>query len=99
MDYEIQIQDVAPHTLAAVRGQATVTELAEAIPRLFDQVYAFLKTSDVSQDGHNVVVYADDEGHFEAGVEVAAAFEGDGRIVCSTTPGGRVAATSLCRLI
>jgi effector-binding domain-containing protein len=60
---------------------------------LLDQVYAFLKTSDVKQDGHNVMLYKDDVPNVEVGVQVDRAFASEGPVVASVLPTGEAAMT------
>ena len=56
-------------------------------------MYAFLRTSDVRQTGHNVMLYKDDVPNVEVGVEVEGPFASDGPVVSSTLPAGETAMT------
>lgn len=60
---------------------------------LLDEVYAFLKDSDVKQDGHNIMLYKDDVPNVEVGVQVKTRFLPQGRVVPSVLPAGEVAMT------
>lgn len=104
MDRKVEITKVAECLLAAISDNATSSNLREKIVPLFDQVYAFLRRSDVEQTGHNVVLYWDEEDkqllftegglRIEAGVQISERFEGDGTVSCGATPAGTVATTS-----
>lgn len=91
MSHQISVVDVAPRPLAVVRERTAWEELPSTIVRLLDQVYAFLKTASVVQNGHNIVVYLDNTPSVEIGVEVSGTFEPEGNVVASTTPAGRAA--------
>jgi effector-binding domain-containing protein len=70
-------------------------------PRLLDEVYGFVRPRpelggpDPGKRWQNVMLYTDDVPNVEVGVLVGASFEGDGRVVVSQLPGGRVARTML----
>jgi effector-binding domain-containing protein len=101
MPYDVQVKQVRPRPIAAARRRATARDLGRCIGECFDAVYDFLTHAPVRQAGHNIVLYwnapdgnllATEEGvPIEAGVQVAAAFEDTGNVVCSATPGGTVA--------
>ena len=102
--YEMQIQQVAPQTLAAVRGQANSKNVGEVIVTSLNQVWAFIKANEISHRGLNVAVYCPDTSNpgcfftaegvpVEVGVLINAPFESSGEVLCSATPGGRVAGT------
>ena len=48
---------------------------------MLDQVWAFLRDSDLRTDGHNVMFYKDDVPNVEVGVQVTQAFMPSGRVV------------------
>jgi effector-binding domain-containing protein len=88
--------------LAAARGHGNAQNYVAQLFELLDEVWKFLRANrQVPGAGLNVFLYLDeDEKGFlhtdqglpiEAGVTVAAPFEGAGRVVCSSTPGGTVA--------
>jgi effector-binding domain-containing protein len=102
MRYDVQIREVKPHPLAAARGRGNVQNYLTRLFALLDEVWRFLKASPrVVNPGCNVFLYWNEEDKdlfhtdegipIEAGVQVAAPFEGAGRVVCSATPGGTVA--------
>jgi effector-binding domain-containing protein len=103
---EVEVREVAPQTLAVVRGRANAGNVGARIGEYLSEVWAFLKASglkpaEVEHSGHNVVIYLNQEGKsllftdegvpIEAGVQMAAPFEGRGRVVCSASPGGTAA--------
>ena len=104
MDRRIEISEVAEQLLAVATDNATTSNLRDKITPLFDQVYAFLKSADVKQTGHNVILYWDERDkqlifsetglRIQAGVQISVPFEGDGIVSCSATPGGTVATTT-----
>jgi effector-binding domain-containing protein len=102
MPYEIQIREVAPQALASARGHGNAENFVPQLFALLDEVWRFLKANpQVKHEGLNVFLYFDkgdkclldtEQGlPIEAGVKVAAPFEGAGKVVCSATPGGTVA--------
>lgn len=98
MSYEIQIVEAAPTVLASVQKRVAWRQLPVEIPRLLDQVWAFLRAdgAPVRPAGHNVCVYrrADAEGcELEAGVQVSGPFADAGAVRCSSTPSGRAVST------
>jgi effector-binding domain-containing protein len=79
--------------LAVVAASTTWPEFPTLWGKLLDEVYAFLKTSGVTKEGHNVFVYKDDQPNVEIGVQVDAPFAPKGRVVPSALPAGEVAMT------
>jgi hypothetical protein len=78
-------------TPTAVVGQATTwKEFPGLWSQLLDEVWAFVRGSDLSP-GRNVMVYKDDVPNVEVGVEVAGTFAPHGRVVPSLLPAGRAA--------
>jgi effector-binding domain-containing protein len=91
--YEVQVVRATARPTAVV-AQATTWDAFPSLWRhLLDQVYAFLETGDVSQTGHNVMLYKDDVPNVEVGVEVNAAFTSSGPVVASCLPAGEAAMT------
>jgi effector-binding domain-containing protein len=101
VDYEVVKVEMPPHTLAAVRETVKLSDLAEKIAPLLGEVWDFIKASDISMTGHNVIVYssegrgADGELSFDAlfGVEVRGVFNPTRRVIDAATPGGPTAKT------
>lgn len=103
MRYEVEIRQVTRQHLAVMRARATYQDLGGKIRNILadNAVYAFIEKAGISPYGHNVIVYWDEEEKsllstdeglmIEVGVQVASAFQSDGRVTCSATPGGTVA--------
>jgi effector-binding domain-containing protein len=93
MEYQIQVQSLAPQPLAVVRLRASAAELSRVIPAACGEVWAFVRAVPIENAGRHVAVYLDAEINIECGVEVAGPFPSDGRVVPSATPSGRIAST------
>jgi effector-binding domain-containing protein len=94
MPYQIELRQIAPQLLAVVRDVATSDTLVQKI--LGSPVWTYLGAHGIKSGGHNIVVYFDEgrpEFRVEIGADVFAPFEGSDGVVCSATPGGRVATT------
>lgn len=85
----IQLLSVAPQTTAVIRDRVTPRELPRFVPAACGEVWTFMRSSGQPKPGRNVALYFGD-GQVEVGVE-AAAFTGNGRVICSQIPGGLVA--------
>ena len=99
MPYEIRLEDVAARPLATVRASVPVGDVVTAWRPALDKVWAFLRRHDgLRTDGHNIFVYHHpvEPGalmEVDFGVEVSRPFPGEGEIVLTQTPAGRVART------
>ena len=93
MDYDVEVVTTTVRPTAVVCRATTWDEFPGLWKQLLDQVYAFLRTSDVRQAGHNVMVYLDDVPNVEVGVEVTASFVSSGPVVSSALPVGEAAVT------
>ena len=94
MLYRIELRQVAPQLLAVVRDVATSATLVQKI--LGSPVWNYLRAQGIRSGGHNVVFYFDEgrpEFRIEIGADVLTPFEGSDGVLCSATPGGRVATT------
>lgn len=91
--YTITTMRTTERPTAVVAAATTWQEFPRLWKTLLDEVYAFLKNSDVKQDGHNIMLYKDDVPNVEVGVQVAGLFERKGRVVPSVLPAGEVAMT------
>jgi effector-binding domain-containing protein len=94
----IELVDVAPVPLAAVRRTTLRAELGRTIMSGLDAVYALLRSRAADGLGHNVVVYragtgwqADDTLQIEVGVQTAAPIAPEGEVLALTSPSGRAA--------
>ena len=93
----VDLRTVAPQ-LAAVRDVTVVhAELAAAIYRCLDDVWAFIRAEGDLAQGHNVVVYRGDPNAgpapVEIGVQVGRPFDGPtpAGVRCAELPAGRAA--------
>ncbi|MEA2827334.1 MAG: hypothetical protein QOG43_1773 [Actinomycetota bacterium] len=91
MGPDVHIVTVAARSTAVARRSTTWAEFPTVWRVLLDQVYAFLGTHEVSQTGHNVMLYQDDVPNVEVGVEVEGPFASDGPVVSSALPAGETA--------
>jgi effector-binding domain-containing protein len=89
----IQVTHVAPLPTAVVRRRATIQQLAQVIPDGCGEVWKFLRAAGAPRPDRNVAVYFDGGINLECGVIVDQPFTSSGTVVCSATPGGRVATT------
>lgn len=99
--YDVQIQTVKPHLLAAVQGIAHGGNLVPQLFQLLDKVWKFLKANPaVKNEGLNVFLYNGEPGNdllhngsglpVVAGVIVPNRFPDAGELKCLATPAGRV---------
>ena len=103
MSYTVRSVEVVEGPLAVTSYTVTGDELGGKIIPMFDQVYAWLKESEVEQTGHNVIVYWDrgeqgllfteDGVPIDVGVQISTSFESSGPISCTETPAGTAATT------
>jgi effector-binding domain-containing protein len=89
----IELVTTAERATAVVRCATTWDAFPSLWRELLDDVYAFLATSGVRQEGHNVMLYLDDVPNVEVGVEVSGPFPPAGRVVPSVLPAGEAAMT------
>jgi effector-binding domain-containing protein len=97
MTYTVELQQVTPRALAAVRDRMPVREVPARFMPLLDQVYAAARAHAIPLDGQNVFVYRDDaSGRMDVafGVGVRAPFAPVGRVEPVEVPGGTVATTT-----
>lgn len=103
MEYAISLTEIEATYLAAVRATVTRQTLGATIRQILtaNKIYPFIQSAGLQKAGHNVIVYENDrsrnsgnEFEIEVGVQVAGPFEGNGEVICSSTPAGR-AATAL----
>lgn len=94
MDYDIRVAQQTSTHLAVVRRIASLQELPTVVPDACGTVWKFIQASNTPDAGRNVAIYLDDKINLEIGVEVAAPITGDGEVVASSTPSGKVAATT-----
>jgi hypothetical protein len=82
---------VVPQPTAVVAERTSWAAFPALWPRVLDEVWAAVRSSDGIAPGRNVMLYLDDVPSVEIGVEVAGPFEAIGRVVPSALPAGRAA--------
>jgi len=99
LTYDV-VTEVAPaRPIAAVRRRVRVGDVTTTWRPALDQVWAFLRRHEgLRTDGHNVFVYhhaarPGEPMDVDFGVQVIGAFEGEGEVVSTQTPAGKVAST------
>jgi effector-binding domain-containing protein len=90
-----EIETRAEQPYVAIRTQVTMEDLGTVVPPLNQQVFAWLGEHGAAPAGapfwkYNVIDMAG-KLEIEAGVSVAAAVAGDGRVVSGVLPAGRYA--------
>lgn len=93
MNAGVSVQSVESRPTAVVVRTTTWAEFPHQWRTMLDEVYAFLRTSDVHQTGHNVMLFHDDVPTVEVGVEVTGTFASRGAVVSSHLPAGETATT------
>lgn len=93
MHYDVKVTANAESPTAVVAATTTWERFPTQWKQMLDQVWAFLRDSDLRTDGHNVMLYKDDVPNVEVGVQVTRSFTAAGPVVPSRLPGGRVART------
>lgn len=93
MGSDVRLVATTERPTAVVAQQTTWSEFPSLWRDLLEQVYAFLKESDVRQERHNIMLYEDDVPDVEVGVEVSGRFSPSGRVVPSVLPSGPTAMT------
>jgi effector-binding domain-containing protein len=97
MPADVSIQTVPARTIAAVRRQVRIPEIARAWKPALDQVWAFLKQNPgLHTGGHNIFLYhhpANMESPMDVdfGVEVTRLFSPSREVFSTETPAGTVA--------
>lgn len=93
MNYRVEVATVVATPTAVVAETTTWERFPNQWKGMLDQVWAFLRDTDLRTDGHNVMLYKDDVPNVEVGVQVTRPFAPAGRVIPSTLPAGRVART------
>jgi hypothetical protein len=94
--YVVSLVTGLPQVIAAARQRTTFQRISAEIGKLLEAPWALIAAQpDLRTDGHNVAMYWDDQGDgaIEVGVHVVRRFAETAVVVCSETPGGRVATT------
>jgi effector-binding domain-containing protein len=88
---QVELLLVEPLHIAVVRDRVAPGDLARFVRAACGEVWTFVREAGLPTPGRNLALHLDAAGSVECGVEVSAPFPGNGRILCSQTPGGRVA--------
>ncbi|MFO0808817.1 MAG: GyrI-like domain-containing protein [Gemmataceae bacterium] len=88
---QVNVVRVEAQPTAVVRFEATRAELPRLIQAACGETWNFAKTAPGLKPGRHVAVYLKCLTDIECGVEVAGPFEGNGRVVPSSTPAGLAA--------
>jgi effector-binding domain-containing protein len=97
MPYEVEVREVQPQPVAAIRMTTTMAGIGAAVGQIFPEVSACLERQGVTPSGPPFVRYhsfEDDAIDLEAGLPVATAVTGEGEVSPGELPGGRVALTT-----
>lgn len=86
----ISLLTLDPQPVAVIRTPAPPAERSEIVPRLCGEVFAFARAAGLSP-GRMFALYREGTHDLEVGVEVAAPFLGNERVVSSALPAGEVA--------
>ena len=86
----VRLEQSGGTALAVIRRRVSKAELATVVPEGCGLVWKFVRARKL-EGGRHVALYWDGSIRLEVGVEVAAAFDGDGEVVPSATPAGLVA--------
>lgn len=95
--YEVSIRDVEAQTTAVVRTRSRQSELSSVVPAGCGAAWNYARAAGLPKPGHNIALYrdyVDGEMTVEAGAEMTAPIEGDGNVIASSLPAGRVATTT-----
>jgi len=94
MGYEVRVEKIdEPRPLAVVKLVARPEEFSRVVPKYCGVVWNALKAKGVKGAGRHIAIYRDEVVNLEVGVELEAAFAGDGQVVGSSIPVGMVAST------
>src|SRR5215510_7698855 len=87
----VRLETLPARRLAVVRRRANASELSRIVPEGCGLVWNYLREHQITGAGRHVALYRDAEINLEIGVELDAPFAGNGSVVASATPAGRVA--------
>jgi effector-binding domain-containing protein len=93
MTYAVTVQDVEARPTAVVAATATWREYPSLWKPMLDEVWACLRAAGIHRGCRNIMLYLDDTPSVEVGVELLQPCPLTGRVVSSSLPAGRVAAT------
>jgi len=96
MAYEIEVRELQPQTVVAVRVSVPVEAIPTIMGEVFGEVYAYVGRAGLTPAGMPYARYHSfgaEEMDMEVGSPVAGPAEGEGRIVSGELPGGTAAVT------
>ena len=73
-EYEVRLEDVDPVPTAVVAQVTSWPDFPTVWKRLLDEVYEVARQGDITQAGHNVMLYLDDRPSVEVGIQVTGPF-------------------------
>jgi effector-binding domain-containing protein len=96
VDYEFDIVEIEPVTLAVTEAIVKQPDIPKRIIGLFDIVYTWLREADVQQTGHNYAIYCmvADGMLMQVGFPVSGRFTDGGAVQCIELRGGKAAHTT-----
>jgi len=92
LNTSVRVEVLGSIPLLVTRRRALPSEFSRIVPEACGTVWKFVKTQEIQGAGRHVAIYLDGHVNLEVGVEMAAPCAGQGEIVASKTPAGRVAA-------
>lgn len=93
MNYEVELRQAQGGPIAVVHRRACQDEFSRVVPAACGEVWNFVRAAGIPNPSRHVAVYLGGLITVEVGVKVAAPFQSDGDVFCSTTPVGLVATT------
>jgi hypothetical protein len=94
MTYEVRLETSVGAPIAVVHRRAERAQLGAVVQAACGLVWNVLKTQHVSGVGRHLAIYWDEAINLDVGVEVAAAFAGEGEVVGGILPRGMAAVTT-----
>jgi effector-binding domain-containing protein len=93
MNYQISLTNAETILTAVIRGHVPANELSKFVPAACGEVWTFIRSAGLPRPGRHTALYLEG-GVVEVGAEVSEPFVGNGRVICSHLPGGRVVTTT-----
>jgi len=96
MAYEVGVREVQPQAMVSIRVTTTPAEIGGVLGEVLPEAWGYLEERGIHPAGPPFARYhefREDRVEVEAGLPVAEAVTGEGRISAGTLPGGEVAAT------
>lgn len=95
MSYTVAIRQFDAQPTAVIRARTTIQRLSVDVPAACGEVWEFVKAQKIPGANRLLALYPDTKiVEIEVGAEVAQSFTGNGRIIPSHLPAGRVATTA-----